>query len=186
MRALFMGLLLLTACSQPATTVWDESNPFQSPSVGDRVRLLEPIKLPPETTRMFLQNGELMVRHAFDQYQVHCNFEVRTLLSEPQTIQPDEFIISRVQALMVDIVKREQPARGGLMRVSMDDGGATMVTRGYHLWLDSEQQPDVMRLSCRGAFDTMPYATPPSIQEIRQALGSYARLVTNPAEAGSQ
>ncbi|MET0028140.1 MAG: hypothetical protein ABW101_10930 [Candidatus Thiodiazotropha sp.] len=177
MRALVLGLLMLTACSQTSITVRDDTNPYHPPAVGDRVQLLEPLELPPETARIFLQNGEPMVLHAFDRYKVNCNFEVRTLKPETQTIQPDEFIIKRVQALMVEVVKREPSGRGGLMRVGMDDSGSSSVTRGYHLWLESEQQPDVMRLSCRGAFDYMWDATPPSIQEIRQALGSRARLV---------
>ncbi len=177
MRALIPVLLMLSACSQTTHTLRDDTNPYQPPSVGDRVALLEPLELPPETARIFLQNGEPMALDAFDRYKVNCNFEVRTLKPETQTIQPDEFIIKRVQALMVEVVRHDPPVRGGLMRVGMDDSGSSSVTRGYHLWLESEQQPDVMRLSCRGAFDYMWKATPPSIQEIRQALGSRAHLI---------
>ncbi|MEJ2405584.1 MAG: hypothetical protein P8171_15035 [Candidatus Thiodiazotropha sp.] len=177
MRAILLGLLILTACSHPSNRAQDITNPYLPPSVGDRVSLLEPLTLLGETTRIFLQDGKAMTLTAFDRYKPNCNFEVRTLKPEPQTIEPDEFIIKRVQSLMVEVVRHEVPDRGGLMRVGMDDSGSTLVTRGYHLWLESEKQPDVMRLSCRGAFDDMWNATPPSIQEIEQTLGLLARLV---------
>ncbi len=42
-----------------------------------------------------------------------------------------------------------------------------------------------MRLSCRGAFDELWNATPPSIREVEQALGSLARLIRGNLEAQS-
>ena len=42
--------------------------------------------------------------------------------------------------------------------------------------LSSAEQPDVYRLVCRGGEDNPADAIPPSIQEMRRALGDYATL----------
>ena len=57
------------------------------------------------------------------------------------------------------------------------DSGLPMVVRSVHLWIGSDLQPDLMRLTCRGACDDMPTAYPPSMEEMGEALGTYARIV---------
>jgi len=48
--------------------------------------------------------------------------------------------------------------------------------QGCHLWLASAEQPDVRRLTCVGV-DSVPFtARPPSIDQIRDALGTVATL----------
>jgi hypothetical protein len=51
-----------------------------------------------------------------------------------------------------------------------------MIYEGYHLWLDSPSQPNVMRLTCRGVIDEPWKARRPSIAEIRASLGTLATL----------
>ena len=51
-----------------------------------------------------------------------------------------------------------------------------MIYEGYHLWLESSSQPNVMRLTCRGVIDIPWQARRPSIAEIRAALGEIATL----------
>jgi hypothetical protein len=46
-----------------------------------------------------------------------------------------------------------------------------------HLWFGSDLPPDVMRLTCRGAFDEPWDVESPSINEMRTSLGDYARIV---------
>ncbi|MEW8693567.1 MAG: hypothetical protein AB2535_21245, partial [Candidatus Thiodiazotropha endolucinida] len=89
---------------------------------------------------------------------------------------PDTFIIKKVQRLMTEVV-RQYNHRWGYINVEFSDPGSPMVTHGYHLWLSSEKQPDVMRMTCRGAFDDLSRSEPPSINEIREALGNIAELV---------
>ena len=75
---------------------------------------------------------------------------------------------------MVEVVKKLPEYR--FVPVGLDDQGTPMVSQGYHFWLDSEQQPEVLRLSCRGAFDDMWETQPPSIEEIQQTMGDLAEL----------
>jgi hypothetical protein len=56
------------------------------------------------------------------------------------------------------------------------DGGTSPIIHAVHLWLESAKQPQVRRLSCRGAVDDPPKAKPPTGEEIRQALGDVAAL----------
>jgi hypothetical protein len=76
---------------------------------------------------------------------------------------------------MEQVVQKQTP-QTGFIKVDMDIGGKPMVVRGYHLWLGSDRQPDVMRMTCRGAFDDINRADPPSLEEVRRALGEVAEL----------
>ena len=69
-----------------------------------------------------------------------------------------------------------EPWSAYTMILTDDDGGTSEVYEGYHLWLESSDQPDVRRLSCRGVYAMPAYAKPPSIAEIRAALGAIATL----------
>ena len=42
---------------------------------------------------------------------------------------------------------------------------------GYHFWLASETQPQVMRLSCFGVYARWPDLYPPTLDDIAAALG---------------
>ena len=57
----------------------------------------------------------------------------------------------------------------------VDQGGASFVYLGYHLWLDGPD-PNVRRLTCRGGYADPASALPPSINQIRQALGDVMTL----------
>jgi len=48
--------------------------------------------------------------------------------------------------------------------------------RGYHLWLESEEQPDVLRMTCKGAFSTTWDVRPPSLDDLRIVFGEVATL----------
>jgi hypothetical protein len=52
-----------------------------------------------------------------------------------------------------------------------------MVTHSVHMWIGSDLQPNLMRLTCRGAFDDLPKADPPSIAEMQAALGNIAEII---------
>ncbi len=177
-RILVLGLtLLLAACSQSYLVSDDQDYPYNLPPVGSSLVIKKPITVPADETRIFLQRGELLRKSKFDRYEASCSLELRKLAESPREIQPDTFIVGRVERLMQRVV-RNDPAPEGPMKVGMDDdGGTPLVVRGYHLWLGSERQPDVMRMTCRGYFDDINRAEPPSFNDIRRSLGDYAELI---------
>jgi hypothetical protein len=150
--------------------------PYNLPPIGSKVVLMKRVTIEPGTTRTFLQRGKPMSLGNFDRYRANCNFEVEKLSEKVQWIDPDTFIVKKVQRLTTEVVQR-QDTRPGFINVGLDKDGSPMVTHGYHLWLSSEKQPEVTRLTCRGAFDDLPRAQPPSIDEIVEALGDIAELV---------
>ncbi|MES9990821.1 MAG: hypothetical protein ABW098_02645 [Candidatus Thiodiazotropha sp.] len=167
--------LLLSACSQSYMVSDNLAYAYNLPPVGSKLVLMKRVSIEPGTTRTFLQRGKSMHLGDFDRYLANCNFEVATLSDEVQQIEPDSFVIKSVQRLTAQVVRNpyDQPR---FIKAELDRG-SPIVTHGYHLWLSSEKQPDVMRMTCRGAFDDLSRAQPPSINEIREALGEIAELV---------
>lgn len=170
-----MLLLLLSACTQSYMVSDNLAYPYNLPPIGSKVVLLKRVAIEPGTTRTFLQRGRSTSLGNFDRYRANCNFEVENLSDRVQQIEPDTFVVKKVQRLTTEVVRNhtDQPR---FFAVELDRG-SPIVTHGYHLWLSSEQQPDVMRITCRGAFDDLSQAEPPSIEEIRETLGEIAELV---------
>jgi hypothetical protein len=168
-------LLLLSACTQSYMVSDNLAYPYNLPPVGSKVVLMQRVAIEPGTTRTFLQRGMPMPLGDFDRYRANCNLEVDGLSDRVQQIEPDTFVVKKVQRLTTEVVRKPEP-KPSLIPVELDRG-SPIVTHGYHLWLSSEKQPDVMRLTCRGAFDDLSRAEPPSIDEIREALGEIAQLV---------
>lgn len=176
---LFVAALvsLLVGCAGDYLAGGGSDSPYYPPPVGSSVVLKRPLTVPAGETRIFLQGGEMMEKSRFDRYKPSCSFELRELAEAPRTIAPDSFIVTRVEHLTQEIVQRFGPRRG-LLRSGLDyDSSPPFVVRGYHLWLGSERQLDVMRMTCRGAFADLPEAYPPSLGEVSRALGDYAELI---------
>ena len=167
---------LLTACTQNLGVKADTAYAWYLPPVGSTIELHRSLQLPGGHTRVFLQRGEVVAKQAFDRYQPSCSFEIRSLAETPRQIDPETFLITRVQRTTEEVVERDEPIMLAAWNFVGIDDGPPMVTRGVHLWISSDLQPDVMRLTCHGAFDDPPEALPPSIDEMRGALGSYASL----------
>jgi hypothetical protein len=178
MKVLFVILLaslLMAACSQSGWVKQDTASRYYLPPIGTLVELQRPLTVPPGRARVFLQGGQ--VTQGFDQYQPNCNFEIRTLSEQPQVISPEKFLVVKVQRVTEEVVQTAEPIQvAWLGLVGRDTGGYTMIVRGVHLWLGSDTQPDVMRLTCRGGFDDPWRVDPPSIDEMRAALGDYAHI----------
>jgi len=94
------------------------------------------------------------------------------------TIQPDTFSVIRVQGSMQQVVQRRPVQLAALRLAGGFDGGmgGGAYHEGYHFWLESDRQPEVMRMSCYGAYAQFPDLRPPTLQEVTQALGAVATL----------
>ena len=69
-----------------------------------------------------------------------------------------------------------QVAALGETTIGFQDYSPSDIFRGYHFWLRSGTQPDVIRMTCRGALAPPWDAIPPSYQEMNDTLGEYATL----------
>jgi hypothetical protein len=177
LTVLLASLTLLAGCGQTFQAKRGTDSPYYAPPVGTSIRLHKALTVPGGHTRVFLQRGEVVSKQAFDRYVPNCNFEINTLSEQPREIRPESFIVVRVQPETSEVVRNSQSRMLASLVLAMEDYSTPMVVRGLHLWIASDLQPDVRRLTCRGAFDDMPRADPPSIDEMREALGDYAELV---------
>lgn len=176
-RLLFvLPLLLLAACQ--AGVMLGSGDSSISRLTG--VKLLQPLTVAPDTTRVFIQDGRVLAGMGPGyHYRPQCAFEVRDRMESPQTIQPASFRVIRVQDLMDEVV-RSKPLQVAMLKLAdMDDGGAPMVHAGYHFWFEPNEST-VRRMSCYGVFTDMPEVESPTIADIRQALGEVAELTIRP------
>ena len=167
--------LLAVGCSQRYMVSDDLDYAYNLPPVGSTLEVKKPITVPAGEVRIFLQRGELFKKSDFDRYEPSCSLELRKLADVPREIQPGTFIVTKVERIMQQVVRVETPATG-FVKAAFENGGKPMVVHGYHLWLGSDAQPDVMRMTCRGYFDDINRAEPPSLNDVTQSLGGYAEL----------
>jgi len=155
----------------------DPDSPFWLPPVGTLVDLHQALTVPPPAARLFVQRGELTSSGGHDQYYPSCNFELEKISEQPQVIEPGRFSVVRVWGQQGDYVQQLPGRQAGALLADNQDAGSTMVIHQVHMRLASKQQPDVRNLSCRGGLDDPWLARPPSVDEMREALGEIADIV---------
>lgn len=167
--------LVMVACQQGP--VRDESSYRSRVGIGSTFVLHESLIVPTGHARVFIQGGEVVAKPQLNRYRPHCNFEVRTISDGSSRIEPDTFLVTDIEEDEEEVVTRAEPMRYAALAENSDhQGGVNLITQFVRHWLYSERQPEVMRLTCHGAFDVPFYAQPPSIAEIREALGERVTL----------
>jgi hypothetical protein len=143
---------------------------------GSTLTLNAPVPVPQDRARVFFLDGR--VRPSGASLGPSCGLEVRTIARDrDQEIQAGTYRIARVQRYWTEVAGRWPAAAPRLVPAQANDGGGSpMVQEGYHLWLESGPDPNVMRLTCLGMLDDLWRARPPTIDEIRSALGRVATL----------
>lgn len=183
MAMVFGGALLIGACQQSATVRESFGQGFVQLS-GSYLVLKQPLDVPAGKARVFIQAGgtpeapSRVLSGGFDHYSPHCAFEIRSIDHAGFTIAPDTFRITQVQGSLERVVETApvEVAALGFAGLGMDGGGSTAYHEGYHFWLASERQPQVMRMSCYGVYAEPYELYPPTLQEIREALGGIAEI----------
>jgi len=167
--------LALGACQQSSTVRETSSGSFQQLQ-GANLVLNQPIRVSAGKARIFVQDGK--VRSGYNSFKPHCGFEIKSVNHDGFVINPDTFVVSRVQGSVQEVVSVEpvRVAAIGLMSGIGGGGGSASYYSGYHFWLTSEDQPEVRRMSCFGVFAQPFELYPPTVEEIRFALGTVATL----------
>ena len=177
--SLISGLGLLSACN--AALVTDPNALNYVPTPGSKVTVKQRIEVPGGQTRIFLQRGELITKPSrLDHYWPNCNFEINTLAETSRYIEPGVYTVTRTTRQEKEVVWYQpepiQLATLGIGGVMARGDGPGMYFEEVKMTLQSEQAPDIRELACRGVLTDPVLVAPPTLAEIRQALGSYASI----------
>ena len=172
------GALLLHGCGpmqirNAQTGAW-------LPITGGTLEVHRDIGIAAGRARTFFQDG--VPASGINEFKPFCQIEVSTLRETEQTIRPDSFAITPVGGRYEQVVEMVPTQLASLfvgIGTSVDGGDSpSRVTHMLYFRLHSPKQPDVRGFACGGAFDDPGDADAPTLQEIANALGSYATLVT--------
>ena len=164
---------VLPAC-QSGLQVATGDGQYKELSAGTLV-LHQDIRIPPRQSHAVFQGGTFS--YGSGEYAPHCELEVRTVQETAQTVRAGVFEITSVTGV-THYVRRPrsiQLAAVGDFQLLADDSGE-WIMQAYHFGLRSDEQPDVTRLICGGAYNFPFQARYPDEQEMRQALGDAATL----------
>ena len=180
LAGLVAGLGLLSACT--AGLVTDPNALNYVPTPGSKVTIKQRIEVPAGQTRIFLQRGELIKKPSgLDLYWPNCNFEVNTLEETARYIEPGVYTVTRTTRQEREVVQ-SQPERiqlaslgmGGVLARGSD--GPSMRFEVVTMHLQSAQPSDIRNLACRGVQTDPVWVRPPTLAEIREALGDHASI----------
>lgn len=155
---------------------------------NDVFALQHPIDIPAGKAKTFIQFGKVTDR-SFDRREQHCRIEIYALQPQKTTIHPDQFTVSRVQIGDEQIAQQSLPA-GISPQIPFAFVGNAAAQGDYqppetmdyvHLYLRSERQPNVLRLTCAGALSNgdpldSPRSHRPQRQQINQILGKLGSI----------
>ena len=176
--SLLAGLVLFSACG--AALVTDPSARNYVPSPGTTVTVPQRIEVPGGQTRIFFQRGEIVKKLSdIDQYKANCNFEINTLAETPRYIEPGTYTVTRTTRQEKEVAEFKplqyaSLALGGL--TARGGEGAPMYFEEVRMTLRSDKPSDIRELACRGVLTDPGWVLPPTLAEIRQALGKHATI----------
>lgn len=162
-----------------------QSPHFRYPE-GTQLILNQPVEIQPGEASLRLQFGRVVPRNGVQEQEPHCIFEIDTLRTTIQRIEPDVFTVTRVER---GVWMSNTPAFG-VQQVSLfDRNGPTLIYYQTEFRLHSERQPGVRSLLCqslKSAASIDPNMRHLTLEEIRQALGSIftLRLPDHRADGG--
>ena len=174
-------VLLITGCGQSTFRSGEDPLAFLAP--GSEIQLTRDLDIPAGETRVFFQRGKAIPKRELDYYATSCDLEVRILLQQVQTVSRDLFVTGNLTSGRESVVSLGATQLAENMLSSRIFGGRIFGDRGpsVHRYLrvdlHSTTQPDVMRLTCRGALDDYYSALFPSEMEIKVALGDIMKFL---------
>jgi hypothetical protein len=154
-----------------------ENSPYYPVPVGSKLVLNQPLDFPADDVSLFIQ-GKPLSYFSANKYYAYCKFELWTRLDKARTIQPDTFTITRVSRESRYTQRETNPAvmKAAWRTASRDDsGGIGYEITSWVMYLHSDKQPDVYRITCEHWQDPNE-ATPLSIAEMRKAFGDVFTL----------
>jgi hypothetical protein len=175
-RVFFIVIMLsLSSCS--INNIKDENSVFYAVPVGSTLVLNQQVNIRGDQVAVYVQNGELMQYDEVNFYLPNCKFEIYTISEQPRTVQADIFEIIKVE----DDIESSSWQKSTRLAVLDNALALAMLDRSYVfnyatlMYLNSEKQKDVYRITCQHWEDVMDdrHLT---IRQMRQAMGEVFTL----------
>ena len=179
----------LTACVSGPYPV---TSPYFKIPTGSQVEIRQPLTIPPNRARVYLQYGKVVSEKDKDRYQPHCWFLSWKILEMPQIIDIDTFSV--VESQKDEEIVRNAPniklasnSPRGSAGVGISTGGimdplggsaplAVVYTTQIHI--HSDRQPDIRMLEC-SHWDDPSSGEHLTIAQMQSALGQLATIRIN-------
>lgn len=170
--------LVLGACAgvKPQTQV-DRDNDARLR--GATLVLHEALPFEPGQVSLFIQHGKLLPSlKGVKVYQPYCKFELWTRQNQARQVAPDRFTVKKVVRDYFLVQGEPAPLRKAALRPVSDDWGRSTEIDSTLLYLHSDSQPDVYRLTCEHWNDVSDavYLSP---EQIQATLGERFSLELN-------
>lgn len=145
----------------------DIDSPFFSPPSGSQLRLTRPLTIPANDAGVFIQYGQAQYSSwRLNMYYPHCDFELHTRASKERVIEPDTFTVTRTVHETENVLLTPAVVAGFGGSGDGPPGENYMTV----LYLHSDKQPDVFRMTCQHWEDSS-QGEHLTVKQIRQALG---------------
>lgn len=178
MRYLILLLPFILAACQPLSS-YPLDSPWYQPPAGSELVLNQPIEIPPNAATVRFQFGKIV--SGPQDFEPNCVFELTTVRETPQRVEPQVFVVTRVRSGS-SIYRASLPRPAGLMKAGLVFEGSPPPRYYYQteMFLRSERQPNVLMMTCQHAWQSPPsrfeFQRPPTVAEMRQAMGEYFTL----------
>lgn len=175
-RALLIAVLVVLGGCQ-IVPERSEKSPYYPVPVGSELVLNQPLNFPAGDVSLFIQ-GKPISYFSANKYYAYCKFELWTREDRQRTIQPDTFTITRVSRESRYTLRETTPSvmKAAYRMASRDhQGGMAFEITSWVMYLHSEKQPDVYRITCEHWQDPID-AAPLSIVQMRKAFGDVFTL----------
>lgn len=164
---IFLLLLSLALAACQYVPPRDIDSPFFSPPAGSLLRLTRPLTIPAHDAGVNIQDGHAQYSSwRLNRYYPHCNFELHTRANQERVIEPDTFTVTRT------VRETENALLAPAIVAGFGGSGDGPPNENYMtvLYLHSDRQPDVFRMTCQHWEDPSE-GNHLTVQQIRQALG---------------
>ena len=148
--------LLITACqSLPQVDA-------HAPTITT-VTLKQNFPIRPDRSNEYIQGGEIRPYESIEQYYTHCKLELREIADIERIVKPQTFNVTRIY--------RKEEFVGFRKMMLAGDGDSGLIMSTTYLFLQSEKQPDIFRLSCMRQDESF-YARQVTVEEMQDTLGN--------------
>lgn len=162
------SFLTLVSCGQMKIQTSNASS-FIDFAASPWIEINNELVIQPLHTRAYLQYGELIHPDVLNLYETNCEIEVKQVLEVNQIINPGRYEIAHIIIDESSVVFLPHQA----IQYAMGGGGTgSYDTKAFwQFTLQSDENPDVLFMLCRGVQEDVAEAELPTIEEIKQAVG---------------